>query len=517
MRDFVRYTNVGRNSGENRGKEDESGIYDHIVRNTGVFGGVQWLVTLVTVIRTKIVAALLGTAGFGINESFNRTLDLVKSTSDLGIPFSAVRSISEHFEKGDGGMLERSILVTRSWAFITGAFGMLLCILLSHLFSLWAFDGDIGYTLSFVLLSPVVAFSAVTGGEMAVLKGMRRLRELALTQLISVVMLLLISVPVFYFLRLRGLVISLVLVSFSTMVVTCFFSFHNCPYRISVFNRDVLRDGSDMVRIGVFFTLAAFFGSGAFSVVANFLMSKGNAETVGAYSAGYALVNYLGMLVFSAMESDYFPRISASAAMDHSQTDMLMNKQIEVAVLLMTPAIAGFLVMLEPIVRLLLTEKFLMAVPMAQLAVLSLFFKSVSQPMAYISLAKGDSRTYLLQEVSFDVILVVLVVLCFKNGGLEMVGLAMAAAELLGLAVNWTVIRFRYGLGLMPQTLKLILIHFWPMLASYFIVAFMDGIWKWIAAAVVLAISALLSYTGLKRRTSFLDVLKRNFFKREAE
>lgn len=493
--------------------EDNGGMYDHILKYTGVFGGVQGLITLVNLIRTKIVAVLLGTVGFGINDSFSKTLNLVKSTTDLGIPFSAVRSVSEHYDNENSQLVRDSVLVTRSWALLTAVAGALLCALLSPLFSLWAFDGDRGYTLSFILLSPVVAFSAITSGEMAVLKGMRKLKEIALSQLFSVIMSLCISVPVFYFMGLRGLVPSLVLVSFATMLLTCMYSCRTVPYRVQIFNGAVLKSGAGMVRLGVFFTLAAFFGAGAFSVITNYLMKHAGAEMLGVYSAGYALMNYLGMFVLSALESDYFPRLS-SAANDMEASGLMINSQVEVCILLMMPMIAGFIVFLEPIVRLLLTEKFCAAVPMARIAAMGLFFKAMTQPMAYVSLAKGDSRTYLLQELLFDVFLVAAVIVCFNFGGLKMTGLAITLAEIFDLLIVGIIVRTRYDLKLTRSSMALAAVLLVPMLLTYLSVELLSGRLGWTVSAVTLAAAVILAYVGLKRRTSALDTLMKKIRKR---
>ena len=290
---------------EGQGQTD---AYDHIIKYTGLFGGVQDF-GLITIVWISLSHAARPT-GFGINESFNRTLNLVKSP-DLGIPFSAVKNVSEHREEKAYGPLAESILVTRTWALITAVAGMFLCIVLSQLFSYWAFKGDRGYTLSFLLLSPVVAFSAINGGETAILKGAGMLRQLAKSQLINVIAALCISIPLYWRFRLLGLVPSLVLVSFASMLVTCRYSFKAFPYRVKPYSGKTLTKGFSMIRLGIFFTIAAFFGSGALSIIANYLMKQGNAEITGIYSAGYLLISYLGMFVFSAMESDYFPRMSA--------------------------------------------------------------------------------------------------------------------------------------------------------------------------------------------------------------
>ena len=492
---------------KDRADKDNSRQYDRIMKNTGLFGVIQGLMLVINIVRNKFVAKLIGTAGFGINESFNRSLNFIKSTTDLGLPFSAVRSVSECMEDDRAGQLAESILVTRTWAFITALSGALLCVLLSGVFSLWAFDGDRLYTLSFMLLSPSVFFSAITGGEMAILKGLRLLRQIAVSQLAVAILTCCISIPLFFHYGVKGLVPSIVLVSLATAVVTCCYSFKAFPYRISPFSKSVIRKGFGMIRIGVYFMVTSFFSSGAFAIIANWLMNNGNADVTGKYGAGYQMVAWLGMFVFAAMESDYFPRLS-SVNGDNARVTEMVNSQAEVALLLMSPMVVGFIVFLGPIVHILLTEKFMDAVPMASLAAINLIFKSMTQPMAYIALAKGDSRTFLLQELLYDAFFVAAVILAYKWGGLDMTGLAITVAAVFDIVSVGTITGKRYGFRFSGQVLKMLLLQVPVVCLALFSAMCLDGPWRWIAGCAMLAASAWISIYMLGKYSDYLSVLK---------
>lgn len=492
--------------GKRTGNENGHG-YDRILKSTGIFGFIQVLVLLIGVVRNKIVAVLLGTIGFGINESYNRSLNLVRSTTDLGLPFSAVRSVSEHRKDGRPDKLEESVLVTRTWAFITAVAGTLVCILLSGVFSLWAFDGDSGYTLSFILLSPAVFFGAVNGGEMAILKGTGMLRQTAMSQLLTVVITFCISIPLFYWLGLMGLVPSLVLVSMAAMLVTCSYSFRTFPYRIRPFSKKVLTEGRKMTKIGINFMITSFFGSGAFAVIANWMIKNGSAEIAGIYSAGYQLVAWLGMFVFSAMESDFFPRLSSCNG-DNVKVTEMVNSQAEVALLLMSPMVVGFLVFLGLIVNLFLSSKFADAVPMASMAVFSLLFKSITQPMSYIALAKGDSRTFMLQEILYDVFFVAAVILAYKWGSLAMTGLALTIAAVFDLISVGIITGRRYGFRFSGQIMRMLLLQIPVTGLAFVTVACLDGMWRWIAGCVILVFSVFISIYLLDRYSDYLSYLR---------
>ncbi|MBR2395790.1 MAG: oligosaccharide flippase family protein, partial [Bacteroidaceae bacterium] len=261
-----------------------------------------------------------------------------------------------------------------------------------------------------------------------------------------------------------------------------------------------------MIRLGIFYTITSFFGAGAFSIIANYLMKHGNAEITGIYSAGYLLISYLGMFVFSAMESDYFPRLSA-VNQDREKVNDLVNSQAEVAILLMAPMIVGFIVFLGIIVNLLLTTRFLEAIPMARLAVIGLAFKAMTTPISYVSLAKGDSRTFMFQEVIYDLVFVALVVGFFKWGGVTMTGAALTIAAIADLAVVYAINHIRYGITFSKRALSVFLAQLPIIAATWVVLYYLDGLWQWVAGLALLAVSALHSYYYLKKHTSFIRSL----------
>ena len=67
--------------------------YSHVLKYTGVFGGVQGLNVLIGLVRNKFVAMLLGPGGMGLVSLFNTTVQLISQATNLGIAVSAVRHI----------------------------------------------------------------------------------------------------------------------------------------------------------------------------------------------------------------------------------------------------------------------------------------------------------------------------------------------------------------------------------------------------------------------------------------
>ncbi len=253
--------------------------YSHILRYTGLFGGVQGLNILVGVVRNKLVAMILGPDGMGLISLFNSTLKLMSDSTNFGISISAVKSISEHFDKNEEEKLADTVRLVRSWSLLAGLLGMFLCIVLSPLLSKFTFSWD-GHRLHFILLSPIVALMALSGGELAILKGLRELRKLAVISIFNVLGALVSSVPLYYFFREKAIVPSLVIMALIQFALTIAFSYHIYPLRLM--NRwQSMREGVGMLRLGIAFVIAGILGSGADFLIRSYINNVANIDTVG--------------------------------------------------------------------------------------------------------------------------------------------------------------------------------------------------------------------------------------------
>lgn len=60
----------------------------------GIFGGVQMIGIICSIVRTKLVALWIGPVGVGLFGLFNQALDMLNTATNLGIRQSSVRDIS---------------------------------------------------------------------------------------------------------------------------------------------------------------------------------------------------------------------------------------------------------------------------------------------------------------------------------------------------------------------------------------------------------------------------------------
>lgn len=487
---------------ERDGLEGQNELYGRILKYTGIFGGIQGLSIVLSFVLTKIKSILIGAAGYGISENLNRSIDVVRNATGLGISYVAVPEISH--SSGNSSDFAHKVLVTRSWALLTAILGLILSLVLCGVLSRSAFGSD-AYSLQIAALSLAVSASALTGGEIAVLRGAGLIRQIALSQLIASLFSLIVTVPVLYFFRLDGIAPVIILTGMASLVATSAFSMRAVPYKSKPFDLQVLRDGLGMIGFGVFFTLAAFAGSWAWLIIAGYLTRKGGPELTGTYSVGYMLVSYLTTMLLSVTDSDYYPRLCA-VGNDERQMHSLVDSQIRVMSMLAAPVVALFAIVMPLVVFVVLEyEKFQASAALAQLAVVGLFFKSVSQPVAYMALAKSDTKVYLLQEVACYIILILCVLTGCKFWGVRGIGLALAVWELLYLAIVLIIARLRYGYVMSMENVRQISCQALLVCAVSALCVMPFSWYNTAAVAVLFLISAVYSFRFFRLHTDLLN------------
>ena len=485
-------------------KASNTDSYLHILKYISLFGGVQVLNVLIGIVRNKFVAMLLGPQGVGLLSLFNSTTRLVSDATNFGISMSAVRNISEDYNQKDEEKLIADIAVIRSWSLLAALLGLFTCVLLSPLLSRYTFSWD-GHTLHFILLSPCVALTALAGGELAILKGVRKLRALAAISVYNVLGALVFTVPLYYFFGNAAIVPSLVLMAFVQLLLTIMVSCRLYPFRVS-FQKAFLDKGWGMIRLGTAFVLAGILSSGADLIIRSYLNNVSDIATVGFYNSAFMMTMVYAGMIFSAMETDYFPRLSGANNLKFT-FNQIVNRQIEVTLLLISPLLTFFLLFLPQLIFFLYSDKFLPALSMAQVLVLAMYIRAIRLPIEYIPLAKGDSNSYLLLEGLYDIFLVLLVLLGFWKWGLFGAGLGMAVAGFLNFVCVYVYAYSRYGYRLSSSVMRYAILHL-SIGVLVFLCVRSDNDWlRWGVASLLCFVSTFISLRVMKSKVGLWNAL----------
>lgn len=509
------YSNEGLE--DDKGRQTKGGAsYRHVLKFTGLFGSVQVLTMLVGVLRNKLAALILGPSGLALITLYNNAATLINQATNFGISFSAIKQIAEigdaetaacPDERGCQGRTHdtmpperwRAVAVVRLWSLLTALLGTFAGLVLAPVFSHLTF-GDGSHTADYLLLAPMVGMLALTSGEMAVLKGLKMLGRVARVSVLCAVVTLVVCIPLYYTLGVRGIAFALLLSQAGVLGVHLWFSGKAVSWRglyavckgEAGRTRGVLADGLPMVKLGIAFVLAGICGQGAEYAIRALILRLGSLGDVGLYNSGYIIAVTYAAMVFTAVEADYFPRLSATGE-DRSLRNQTVSRQTEVCVMLMSPFLLCFVVAMPLIIPLLFSADFVAAIPMAVTATPYMFFKALTLPAAYLPLARGESWTYMVMEVIYDAVIIVCIPFAYSQWGLVGTGWALAAAGAFDAVLIHGVYRYRYGLRLRLDKAWVIAVQFVLLICAVGVSqCAADGV-RWGGGLALAAAGAILS------------------------
>jgi len=472
--------------------------YRSILKATSLFGGVQVFNIIIAIIKSKFVAVLIGPTGMGIYGLLTSTTQIISNFTNFGLQTSAVRSVSKSFEMNDSRHISLTICVLKRLVWLTGALGLIITLLLSPVLSFVCFKNH-EYSLSFACLSITLLISQLSIGQNVILQGTRKWKLLAKSNLFGSFFGLLFSLPLYYFFRLDGIVPAVILASFFTLIFSWIYS-KNIPYaKIQLRVKDIFTNGKEMLLLGL-----ALSSSGIITLIGSyitriFIARLGSIADVGLYTAGFAIINtYVGM-VLTAMSTDYFPRL-AGISSDNTQCKLLINKQSQIILLLITPLLIAFFIFSDFALTLLYSEKFLPVSGMVKWAAFGMFFRAISWCLSFLFPAKGKSKIFFVNELICNIYYLSFSLIGYYYKGLNGLGYAFAATYIIYTIQCFFVSKNKYEFNYINKFIKQAIIQF-IFLALCFSLCFLDSKYKYLqifCEIIILISSSIYSLLKLK-------------------
>lgn len=475
-------------------------------RSTSLFGGVQVFNILITIVRGKLVSVLLGTTGMGMNGLFMSTVNMIKNFTSLGIPESAVKDIAAAEGAGDRTRITRVISVFEHWIWFTALLGVLVTLALAHYLSLWTF-GNTEHRLSFMILSVVFVFTALAGGTYTLLRGLRRLRHLALANVLGGVLGLIVSLPFFYFYGTDGVVPAIVANAAAAYLLSLYFKKKLDISRVAVPAKAVVREGVGMAQLGIVLSFTSFLTAGVAFVVNAYITRTGSFADVGLYNAGVTITTgYVG-IVFTAMITDYFPRLTACIH-DEVVWKQTVVQQAELVLLILTPILVLFITTAPLILRVLLTSEFLPVISYFNWAVPGIFLQGIIWALGVIIVAKGDMKLKFYSEITGQAVQLVATIAGYAYWGLQGLGIGLFASNVFGFVMMAMIARSRYKFSLSWDFVKLSF-----FLATCCVAACVGSFYlgfpnAYFTGAFVFCLVTVFSYYHLNKRLQYGNIIK---------
>jgi O-antigen/teichoic acid export membrane protein len=357
-----------------------------------------------------------------------------------------------------------------------------------------------------VWLSITLVFNQLASGQGVLLQGMRKLQYLAKANMAGSVLGLLVSIPVYYFWRIDGIVPAAIITSVLLLVITWYFAAKVKLRKVEVTRQKTILEGKGMLRMGFMLSLSGFMTLGTSYILRVFISNTGGLEDVGLYSAGFSIISTYVGLVFAAMSTDYYPRLSG-VAHDNKQATLLINQQAEVAILILAPILTVFLIFINWVVIILFSIKFSPVNEMIRWAALGMYFKASGWSIAFILLAKGASKLFFWNELITNIYVLGLNILGYKIIGLDGLGISFMVGYLIYCLQVFFIARYNYRFSFNNEFYKIFGVQLLLGLLCFFIIKLMPTHWAYLAGIPVICFSTWFSFKEMDKRIELKSIL----------
>ena len=171
--------------------------HKEVLRSTLTLGAASLIDVLFRIVRTKLLAVILGPSGIGVMGVFTSIVDFAQSLAGLGIQSSAVRQIAEAVGSENRDRIAVTTTLVRRVTAALGALGAVSVVVAARAISTFSF-GDGRYAPSIALLAVAVFCRELSGGQSALVQGTRRIADLAKISIVGAALGTIATIPIAY-------------------------------------------------------------------------------------------------------------------------------------------------------------------------------------------------------------------------------------------------------------------------------------------------------------------------------
>lgn len=419
-----------------------SSSYRQIFKSTSLIGGSSFVRIVMQTVQTKVVAVLLGPEGVGIIGIFTSLLGIVSSITGLGLAGSGVRQIAEVAGPDTRLDLAATVKTFRIMVWGTGFLGIAVFVFFARPLTRWSFGSE-DYTTSVMLLGIPLLFGALSGGQSCLLQGTRRIADLAQIGIFGSLGAATVTIPCYYWWGMRGIVPGMLLASAWTLLISWSYARRIRTEPVVLSRSFFLRCFKPMLGLGLCLMVSGTAVQATLYLSRVMLRSLVGIEQCGMFQAANSLSGVLIGFVLGAMGTDYYPKLTGLLS-KRDELQQAVYDQIEISVLLGIPGLIAMVVFAPLIIPLFFSAKFGAAVLLIQILSLGMLGRLISWPLGFLILAHGDGKIFIVMEIVFGGIWLLLFWLGLKFFSLEIASFATGGNYLLHLAATISLARYRY-------------------------------------------------------------------------
>jgi O-antigen/teichoic acid export membrane protein len=425
-----------------------------LVRATALLGAGSAATVVATIIRAKVLATWLGPQGTGVIAQLATLTAVLVPLATLGIGNGVVTLLAEARAAGDPARVARVQSTALAIALLLGGTLAAACALASPWLAGWIYRDP---ALAWVVLAgaATVPLSARSSLRVSMLQGHEAVKAMAQLNAVVAVATVATVVPMAWFFGLRGAVVQLVVIA----AIYAWWAGRLVkplapprPAGTPRLDRSLLRP---LARFGVSSLLVGLSSTLTLLILRSVLIGKLGLGPNGIYQVCVGISGLYMPLVLNSVTATVWPRIAAEPS--DAAAAATMREALRLVFLLVTGACAAMLAGAPLWVPLFYSKQFLPALDLLPLQFLGDYFRAAAWMFGIWLVPRNRLRPWVLFDVVYGVVLLVVFVLLVDRIGVRSVVVAYVAAHMSHAALHYALARRTLGFRVGPENRRLLL------------------------------------------------------------
>jgi PST family polysaccharide transporter len=427
-----------------------------MIKSMLIIGSAQGLNILISIFRVKVVAVLLGPSGVGLLTIYNNLQEMVQQTAGLGMGSSGVREIAA--SRGEEVTLSRVRRVLFFAHALQGLLAMASVWFLRDQIATWLF-GNPARATEVGLIGVAILLGLLGTAQTALLQGMRRIADLGRVTVLGALACTVVGLAAIWLQGENGLIWFILVQPLAIVLIALHYT-RRLPRptdtRPSLFQ--AWRIWKPMAKLGLAFMLGALATTATLLLVRGRIAQELGLDAAGHFAAAWGItMTYVGFLL-GAMGTDYYPRLTEVIG-DHAAAGKLINDQAQLSLAVGGPVLVALIGLAPWVITLLYSSEFGPAVTLLQWQTMGNVFKVASWALGFSLAASGRGKTFLLVQVNFNIVFLVMVWPFLELHGIIAAGPAFAIAYFLHFVLICVLVRRIYNFRWEALSQQLLTLH----------------------------------------------------------
>lgn len=421
-----------------------------------VIGSAQATAVLISIAKTKLIAIFLGPSGVGLFGIYTSLQGVVQQTAGLGMGSSAVREIASASEEKVALSRTRRVLFIAH--LVQGSIAMIALWLLREPIAIWLF-GENSRAMEVGMIGIAILLALLGTAQTALLQGMRLIEDLGRVTVFGAFGGTFFGLLAVWLKGESGLVWLIICQPLFQVLIALNYTRRLPKFKtVEMHLIEGWKVWKQMAKLGVAFMLGGLASAATLLVVRGYITDELGLNAAGHFAAAWSItMTYVGFLL-GAMAADFYPRLT-EVIDDHRKAAKLMNDQAQLGLAIGGPVLLLLIGLAPWVISMLYSAEFEPAVSLLQWQSLGNVLKLASWALSFSIVAAGRAKTFLLIELSFNIVFLVTIFVFLPHVGLKVASYAFVLGYLVYLNLIYVLVHYVQGFRWGRLSLVLIVLH----------------------------------------------------------